>query len=122
MVEFNSDDHYIYYSEQESLRRNRVALIVNKSPKCSSWVQSHKLQNDLCFQGKAFTITVIHVYGPAISAQEAEVECFYSRPSVEDLQDFLELTLKKKKKNVLFIIGDWNAKDIGHQAIKDIVF
>ena len=47
MGEFNSDDHYIYYCGQESLRRNGKAIIVNKSPKCSSWVQSQKRQNDL---------------------------------------------------------------------------
>ena len=48
MGEFNSDDHYIYYCEQESLRRNGVAIMVNKSPKCSTWMQSQKRQNDLC--------------------------------------------------------------------------
>ena len=48
MGEFNSDEHYIYYCEQESLRRNGVAIIVNKSPKCSTWMQSQKRQNDLC--------------------------------------------------------------------------
>ena len=48
MGEFNSDDHYIYYCGQESLGRNGVAIIVNKSPKCSTWMQSQKLQNDLC--------------------------------------------------------------------------
>ena len=48
MGEFNSDDHYIYYSGQESLRRNGVAIIVNKSLKCSAWMQSQKRQNDLC--------------------------------------------------------------------------
>ena len=48
MGEFNSDDHYIYYCRQESLRRNRVAIMVNKSPKCSTWMQSQKWQNDLC--------------------------------------------------------------------------
>ena len=47
MGEFNSDDHYIYYCGQESLRRNGVAIIVNKSPKCSTWVQSQKRQNEL---------------------------------------------------------------------------
>ena len=46
--EFNSDDHYIHYCGQESLRRNGVAIIVNKSPKCSIWMQTQKLQNDLC--------------------------------------------------------------------------
>ena len=48
MGEFNSDDHYIYYRRQESLRRNGVAMMVNKSPKCSTWMQSQKRQNDLC--------------------------------------------------------------------------
>jgi len=48
MGEFNSDDHYIYYCEQESLRRNEVAIIINKSPKCNTWMQSQKQQNDLC--------------------------------------------------------------------------
>ena len=48
MGEFNSDDHYIYYCGQESLRRNGAAIMVNKSPKCSTWMQSQKRQNDLC--------------------------------------------------------------------------
>ena len=48
MSEFNSDDHYIYYCGQESLRRNGVAIIDNKSLKCSNWMQSQKRQNDLC--------------------------------------------------------------------------
>ena len=48
MGEFNSDDHYIYYCRQQSLRRNGVAIMVNKSPKCSTWMQSQKRQNDLC--------------------------------------------------------------------------
>ena len=48
MGEFNSDDHYIYYFRQESLRRNEVAIMVNRSPKCSPWMQSQKRQNDLC--------------------------------------------------------------------------
>jgi len=60
------------------------------------------------FQGKPFNITVIQVYAPTNNAEEAEVEQFY-----EDLQDFLELT---PKKDVPFIIGDWNAK-VGSQAI-----
>ena len=88
---------------QESLRRNGVAIIVNKSPKFCTWMQSQKRQNDLiCFQGKPFSITVIQVYGPTTNAEEAEVEWFY-----EDLQHLLELT---PKNDVLFIIGDWNAK------------
>ena len=81
--------------------------MVNKSLKCSTWMQSQKRQNDLCcFQGKPFNFTVIQVYAPTSNAEEAEVERFY-----EDLQDLLELT---PQKNVLFIIGDWNAK-VGSQ-------
>ena len=104
--EFNSDDHYIYYCGQESLRRNGVTIIVNKSLKCSTWMQSQKQQNNLCFQGKPFNITVIQVYASTSNSEEAEVEWFY-----EDRQDLLELT---PKKDVLFIIGDWNAK-VGSQ-------
>ena len=87
MGEFNSDDHYIYYCGQESLRRNGVAIIVNKSPKCSTWMQSQKLQRMISvhFQGKPCNITVIQVYAPATNPKEAEVEQFY-----EDLQDLLE--------------------------------
>ena len=65
-------------------------------------MQSQKRQNDLCFQGKPFNITVIQVYALTSNTEEAEVEQFY-----EDLQELLELT---PKKDVLFIIGDWNAK------------
>ena len=85
MGEFNSDDHYIYCCGQEFLGRNEVAITVNKSPKCSTWVQSQKRQNDPCFQGKPFNITVIQAYAPMSNAEEAEVEQFY-----EDLQDLLE--------------------------------
>ena len=76
-------------------------------------MQSQKRQNDLCsfFQGKPFSITVIQVYALTSNAEEAEVECFY-----EDLQDLLELT---SKKDVLFIIGDRNAK-VGSQEIPGI--
>ena len=112
MGEFNSDDHYIYYRGQESLRRNGVAITVNKSLKCSSWMQSQKRQNDLCsFPRQPFNITVIQVYAPTSNTEEAEVEWFY-----EDLQDLLELT---PKKDVLLIIGDWNAK-VGSQEIPRI--
>ena len=100
MGEFNSDDHYIYYCGQESLRRNGVAIMVKKkSFKCSTWMQSQKRQNDLClFPRQTFNITVIQVYVLTSKAKEVEVEQFY-----EDLQDLLELT---PKKDVLFIIGD----------------
>ena len=96
MGEFNSDDHYIYYCRQESLRRNGVAIMVNKSPKCSTWMQSQKRQNDLC----SFPRQMIQYHSnPTSNAEVAEIEWFY-----EDLQDLLELTPKKML--VLFIIGD----------------
>ena len=102
MGEFNSDDHYIYYCGQDSLRRNGVAIMVNK--RVRNAVLGCNLKNDrmisICFQGKPFSITVIQVYAPTSNAEETEE--FY-----EDLQDLLELT---PKKDVLFIIGDWNAK------------
>ena len=108
MGEFNSDDHYIYYCGQESLRRNGVAIMVNQ--RVQNAVLGCKLKNDrmisVRLQGKPFNITVIQVYAPTSNAEEAEVEWFY-----EDLQDFIELT---PKKDVLFIIGDWNAK-VGSQ-------
>ena len=104
MGEFNSDDHYIYYCRQESLRRNGVAIMVNK--RVRNAVLGCNLKNDrmisVRFQGKPFNITVIKVYAPTSNAEEAEVEWFY-----EDLQDLLELT---PKKDVPFIIGDWNEK------------
>ena len=100
MGEFNSDDHFIYYCGQESLRRNGVTIMVNK--RVQNAVLGCNLKNDrmisVCFQGKSFSITVIQVYAPTSNAEEAEVERFY-----EDLQDLLELT---PKKDVLFIIGD----------------
>ena len=103
MSEFNSDDQYAYYFRQESLRRNGVALIVNK--KVWNVALGCNLKNNrmiwVCFQGKPFNITVIQVYAPTTNTEEAEIEWFY-----EDLQDLLELT---PKKDVLFIIGDWNA-------------
>ena len=92
MGEFNSDDHYIYYCGQESLKRNGVAIMVNK--RVRNAVLGCNLKNDrmisVCFQGKPFNITVIQVYAPIGNAEEAEVELFY-----EDLQDLLELTPKK---------------------------
>ena len=103
MGEFNSDDHYIYYCGQESLRRNGVAIIVNKRVQSSTWMQSQKWQNDLvCIQSKPFNTTAIQVYAPTSNAEEAEVEQFY-----EDLQD-LEPT---PKKDVFFIIGTGMQKE-----------
>ena len=79
MGEFNSDDHYIYYCRQESLRRNGVDIMVNK--RARNAVLGCNLKNDrmisVCFQGKAFGITVIQVYAPTSNAKEAELEWFY---------------------------------------------
>ena len=100
MGEFNSDDHYIYYCGQESLRRYGVAIMVNK--RVRNAVFGCNLKNDrmisVRLQGKPFNITVIQVYAPTSNAEEAEVEQFY-----EDLQDLLELT---PNKDVLCIIRD----------------
>ena len=88
MGEFNSDDHYIYYCGQKSLRRNGVVLIVNKSLKCSSVVKSQNGRMiSVHFQGKPFNITAIQVYAPITNDEGVEVELFYN-----DLQDLLELT------------------------------
>ena len=79
MGEFNSDDHYIYYCGQGSLRRNAVAIMVNK--RVQNAVIGCKLKNgritSVCFQGKPFNITVIQVYASVSNAEEAEVEQFY---------------------------------------------
>ena len=92
MGEFNSDEHYIYHCGQESLRRNGVAIIVNK--RVQNAVSGCNLKNDrmisIRFQGKPFSITVIQDYALTRNAEEAEVKQFY-----EDLQDILELTPKK---------------------------
>ena len=89
MGEFNSDDHYIYYCGPESLRRNGVAIIVNKT--VTNAVLGCNLKNDrmifVQYQGKSFNITVIQVYAPTGNAEWAEVKRF-----CEDLQDLLELT------------------------------
>ena len=104
MSEFNSDDHYIYCCGQESLRRNGVAIIVNK--RVQNAVLGCNLKNNrmisVHFQGKSYSITIIQVYAPTSNAEEAEVE---------DLQDLLELT---PKKDVLCIMRHWNAS-IGSQ-------
>ena len=108
MGEFNSDDHYIYYCGQESLRRSGVAILVNRN--IPNAVLGCNLKNDrmisVHFQSKAFNITVIQVYAPTSNTEEAEVERFS-----EDLEDLLELT---HKRDVFFSIGDWNAK-VGSQ-------
>ena len=90
--EFNSDDHYIYYCGQESLRRNGVALIINK--RAQNAVVGYNLKNSrmnlIYFQGKPFNITVIQDYPPITKFKEGEVDQFY-----EGLQDLLELTPQK---------------------------
>ncbi|XDC63441.1 hypothetical protein R6Z07M_014623 [Ovis aries] len=108
MGEFNSDYHYIYYCGQESLRRNGVAIMGNKT--VQNAVLGCNLKNDrmisVRLQGKPFRLTVIQVYVPTSDAEETEVERFS-----EDLQDLLGLT---PEKYVFFIIGNWNAK-VGSQ-------
>ena len=93
MGEFNSDDHYIYHCGQESIRRNGVAIMVNKTVRnavlgCNL---KNKIMISVHFQGKPFNITVIQVYAPTSNAEEAEAKQFY-----EDQQDLLELTHTKK--------------------------
>ena len=77
MGEFNSDDHYIYYCRQESLRRNGVTIMVNR--RVRNAVLGFNLKNDrmICFQGKLFNVTVTKVYAPTSNAEEAEAEWFY---------------------------------------------
>ena len=104
--EFNSDDHCIYYCGQESLRRNAAAIRVNKSPKCSTWVKSQKWQNDLCSFPRQ---TIQYLSNPSLCPNLSR---WRSCRFHEGLQDLLELT---PKKDVLFIIGDWNAKVGSHE-------
>ena len=109
MGEFNSDDYYIYYCGQESLRRNGVAIMVNE--RVQNAVLGCSLKNNrmisVHFQGKPLNITVIQVYIPTRNAEEAEVKWFY-----EELQDLLELP---PKQDILFIIGDWKAKVVSQE-------
>ena len=100
MDEFNSDDHYIYYCRPESLRRNGVAIMVNRRVRNAVLGCNLKIDRMISvrFQGKPFNITGIQAYALTSNAEEAVIQWFY-----EDLQDLLELTLKK---GVLFIIGD----------------
>ena len=113
MGNFNSNDHSIYFCGQESLRKNGVALIVNKRVQNS--VLGCNFRNNrmilVHFQGKQFNITVIQVYFPTTNAEEVEVDQYY-----DSLQDLIKLTFKS---SVLFIIGDWNAK-VGSQEILGI--
>ena len=113
MGEFNSDDHYIYYCGQDSLRRNGVAIMVNK--RVRNAILRCNLKNDrmisVHFQGKPFNIIVIQVYAPNSNAEEAEVEQYY-----EDRSDLLELTPPKV---VHFILVDWNA-NVGSQELPGV--
>ena len=79
MGEFNSDDHYIYYCGQESLRRNGVAIIVKKESemKYLDAISKNDRMIPVHFQGKSFNITVTQVYAPASNAEEVEIEWFY---------------------------------------------
>ena len=111
MGEFNSDDHQINYCGQESLSRNGVAIIVHK--RVQNAVLECSIKKDrmisVPLQGKPFNITIIQVYALTNNAEEAEVEWFYgsTRPS------------RSPKKDVLFIIGDWNAK-VGSQEVPGV--
>ena len=112
MGEFNSDDHYLYYCGQESLRRNGVALIINKRSEMQYLGVSQKLQNDLCLfprQTIQYHSNSTSFYAPTSNDEEA-------KRLYNDLQDVLELT---PKKDVIFIIGDWNA-NVGSQEIPGI--
>ena len=113
MGEFNSDGHYIYYCGQESLRRNGVAIIVNKRVRNS--VLGCSLQNDrmisVRFQGKSFNITVTQVYAPTSNVEEAEQ--FY-----EDLQDLLELIPQNNKKMSFLVLVCSEFPEI-HQFLLD---
>ena len=102
--EFNSHDHYIYYCGYESLRKKWSSHHGQQnSPKAVlGWNLKNERMISVHFQGKPFNITVIQAYAPTSNAAEAEAERVY-----EALQDLLELT---SKNDVLFIIGDWNAK------------
>ena len=107
MGEFNSDDHYIYYCRQESLRRNGVAIIVNK--KVQNAVLGCNLKNNrmisVHFQGKPFNITVLQAYVPTSDAEEAEVECFYEELHLLEVQEIQESspTLQFKTINSLVL-------------------
>ena len=111
MGEFNSDDYYIYYYGQESLRRNGIVLIINR--RIQNAVLECNLKNDrmisVHFQGKGFNITVIQVYAPTNNAEEAEVDYFY-----KDLQHLIELTPKtvsfSPQGNNNRQVGPWNIK------------
>ena len=111
--QFNSDDHYIYYCGQELIRINGVGLIVNK--RVWNAVLGCSLKNNrmisALFQGRPFNITVLQVNASNTNAKEADIEWFY-----EDLHDLLEPT---PQKDILFIIGDWNAK-LGSREITGV--
>ena len=105
MGEFKLNDHFTYYCGQESLRRNGVAIMVNKRV-CEMQYLDAVSNNRIIsvqFQGKPINIMVMQVFALTSNAEEAEVKWFY-----EDLQDLLE---QAAPKDVLFIIGDWNAKE-----------
>ena len=113
MGKFNSDNYYIYCYGQESHKINGIALIINKSLKCSTQVQPQKQQNELSsFPRQTIQHHINLSLCPTTNAKEAEDDHFY-----EDLQILLELT---PKKDVLFIIGNRNTK-VGSQEIPEII-
>ena len=114
MGEFNSDDHYIYYWGQESLRRNGAAIMINKNNlKGNTWMSSQKWQNDLClFPRQTTQYQVIQAYAPTSNAEDVDVEWFY-----EDFKDLFGVTPNKV---VLFILGAWNV-NVGSQETPGII-
>ena len=113
MGEFNSDDYYIYYCGQESLRRNGVALSQQKSSKCSTWVQSQKWQNDLSLFPRE---TMQHYSNPSLCPND---KCQW-KWSWTVLWRLTRPSKTNTKKHVLFIVGGYNAK-VGSQEISTIM-
>ena len=114
MGEFNSDDHYIYYCGQESLRRNGVAIVVNK--RVQNAVLGCNLKNRMIsvrFQGKPFSITVIQVYAPTNNAEESEVEYFYD-PVVDVTGDRTKVRCYKEQ----YCIGTWNVRSMNQGKLE----
>ena len=113
MDKIHSDHHYIYYHRQESLRRNGVALIVNK--RVQNAVLGCNIKNDrmilVHFQGKTFSITIIQVFAPTTILKKLKLNG--ARKTYETLLELIP------KIDVIFIIGDWNAK-VGSQEIPGI--
>ena len=110
--EFNSNDHFIYSCGQESLRRNGVAIMINKESEMQylDTISKNDRMISVCFQGKPFNIRVIQAYAPTSNSEEAKLN--------GSMKTYKTLKLTPEK-HVLFIIGDWNAK-VGSQKTPEI--